>query len=208
ANQTNGRDGRAAPGDAVLQPGSYDGGHVARDVIGHLLRFVPVQPMASAPGCPLARRTERVANALLRLLLPGYRLQFLRLHDADNLVDGAVARPVTPDAIVPRILGIGPVRGVAEARPGMSVIKSGRSSGITTGEVTALGATITVALGEGVMARFSDQVVTSPMAQPGDSGSLVLDDAHRAVGLLFAGSAQATICNRIQNVLDALDVTF
>jgi hypothetical protein len=45
------------------------------------------------------------------------------------------------------------------------------------------------------------------MSRPGDSGSLlVARDALLAVGLLFAGSEQATIFNPIQDVLDALEV--
>jgi hypothetical protein len=35
----------------------------------------------------------------------------------------------------------------------------------------------------------------------------VLDEGARVVGLLFAGSQSTTIINRIQNVLDALDVS-
>jgi len=208
ANQTDGRDGRAAAGDAVLQPGPYDGGNTAQDVVGHLLRFVPVRPVAAPPGCPIARHVERAFNAALRLVAPGYRMQLWREEPADNLVDAAVARPVSDGAITEAILGIGPVKGVAEAEPGMIVRKSGRTTGVTTGEVTAVGATVTVGLGGGTVARFSDQVVASPMGKPGDSGSLVLDAANRAVALLFAGSDQATLCNRIQNVLEALNVRF
>jgi hypothetical protein len=45
------------------------------------------------------------------------------------------------------------------------------------------------------------------MSKPGDSGSLlVARDSLLAVGLLFAGSEQATIYNPIQDVLDALEV--
>jgi len=208
ANQTDGHDGRATVGDPVLQPGPYDGGEVARDVIGHLLRFVPLRPMAAPASCPIAHRAQRALNAALRLLLPAYEIQFFRRSPEDNMVDAAVARPVSPDAITQAIMDVGPVRGVAEAELGMAVKKSGRTTGLTRGEVTALGATVTVGLGGGVVARFSDQVVATPMGQPGDSGSLVLDEANRAVGLLFAGSDHATICNRIQNVLDALRVSF
>ena len=37
-------------------------------------------------------------------------------------------------------------------------------------------------------ARFSDQLMAGAMSQGGDSGSAVLDDRKRLVGLLFAGS--------------------
>ena len=44
------------------------------------------------------------------------------------------------------------------------------------------------------------------MADPGDSGSIVVDTENKAVGLLFAGSAMATIINPIEYVLKELDV--
>ena len=46
------------------------------------------------------------------------------------------------------------------------------------------------------------------MSQGGDSGSAVLDEQDRLVGLLFAGSDQTTILNRIENVFDALNLSF
>jgi hypothetical protein len=47
------------------------------------------------------------------------------------------------------------------------------------------------------------------MSRGGDSGSLVVaGDSQLAVGLLFAGSDQATIFNPIQEVIKALNVRF
>ena len=100
------------------------------------------------------------------------------------------------------------VEGTAEAALMMSVRKSGRSTGLTTGEIVVLDATVNVSYGEGRTVRFEDQIVTGAMSAPGDSGSLlVAGDALHAVGLLFAGSDDATIFNPIQTVLDLLDVT-
>lgn len=45
------------------------------------------------------------------------------------------------------------------------------------------------------------------MSQGGDSGSAVLDENNRLVGLLFAGSDNSTIINRIEHVFSALDVS-
>lgn len=206
ANQTNGQDERARVGDPVLQPGPYDGGTVDGDVIGYLERFVPVRPIVQLPTCPIARWTEKIINIPLRLFRPNYEARIYRRADEDNFVDCAIAKPIEPKAVTGDIVEVGRVRGTAEAEVGMRVLKSGRSSGVTAGEVVALGATINVALGGGTIARFADQIVTTPLAQPGDSGSLVLDDQHRAVGLLFAGSEQATLCNRIQAVCEVLGV--
>jgi len=70
-----------------------------------------------------------------------------------------------------------------------------------------LDATVTIDYGDR-SARFENQIVTTVMSQPGDSGSLlVAGDSMQAVGLLFAGSDQVTLHNPIQSVLDCLDVT-
>lgn len=208
ANQTDGRDGRARPGDPVLQPGPFDDGTPERDVIGHLARFVPMRPAVTLPQCGTARAAEAVLNRLLRLAWPRYELRLFRRAEEDNVVDAALVKPMQDDMITDRIVGLGRVRGVAEAEVGMRVGKSGRTSGVTWGRVLALGATMNVGLGGGVVARFADQVVTSPLAEPGDSGSLVVDERRRAVGLLFAGSARASLFNRIQAVCEALGVRF
>ena len=50
-------------------------------------------------------------------------------------------------------------------------------------------------------------IVTGPMSQGGDSGSvLIAGDTNKAVGLLFAGSNESTIHNPIQTVLDCLEI--
>jgi hypothetical protein len=85
------------------------------------------------------------------------------------------------------------------------VRKSGRTTELTTGQIHVLETTVNIQYGDQT-ARFEGQIVTGPMSEPGDSGSLlVASDALLAVGLLFAGSEQATIYNPIQDVLDELE---
>jgi len=125
-----------------------------------------------------------------------------------NLVDCAVAKPVNPDAIGENIIDIGKVSGVEKARNGMKVRKSGRTTGLGSGEVSATGVTIKVDLSPKISAWFSDQVVANLKCKAGDSGSLVVDRNNHAVGLLFAGSDNHCIFNRIENVLNLLAVKF
>ena len=90
---------------------------------------------------------------------------------------------------------------------GMAVRKSGRTTGFTTGQITVLDTTVSVSYGVGRTANFEGQFVSGPMSQGGDSGSLlVAADSLKAVGLLFAGSNQATIFNPIQDVLNLLQI--
>lgn len=208
ANATNGADNRAHIGDPILLPGPHDGGVLDKNLIGRLHRFKPVMKTYVQSSCPKAATVEFWANALCKVMAPAYAVRVVRQSDGINKIDAALAKPVNPDAINPSIMGIGEIRGVAEAEAGMSVVKSGRTTGITKGTIQAVHATVQVEMGDGEQAEFHDQIVATPMSQGGDSGSLVLDDRNRAVGLLFAGSDKSSVFNRIQNVMQELDITF
>lgn len=207
ANSSNGRDGRSELGDPIFQPGTYDGGK-SEDTIAHLQRFVPIATEYQQSTCPISRRVSTIGNTMLTTIRPNYRLQFVKLSDTHNLVDCAVAKPISPGMITPEILEVGLIRGTAEVKLGDRLRKSGRTSGLTTGPVTALAATLRVEMHAGVYALFRDQIVATLQSQGGDSGSLVVNENNEAVGLLFAGSDRATIVNRIQNVMEQLRITF
>lgn len=196
-------------GDAILQPGTADGGTVEADTIGHLERFVTIQFTVAPASCSKAILVATLANDIARALGSKHRLQpYYTDPQASNSVDAALARPVNPDDISDEILEIGRVEGTKAAELGMQVRKSGRTTGFTLGEVSILDATVTVGYGTSKRASFNGQIVTSPMSSPGDSGSLlVAGDSMQAVGLLFAGSDQATIFNPIDPVLAQLQVT-
>ena len=207
ANITNGHDNRAQIGDPILQPGSYDKGKKSDDVIGYLERFIPLNKGEGATDCQVAIAVERFLNFFLHLIRPNYKLKFFK-NEGSNLVDCALARPSSDQAVITDIMGIGRVQGIKEAAVGMKIQKSGRSSGITNGSVVAIGSSVSVNMGESEVAVFDNQFVTTPISQSGDSGSLVLDMGNHAVGLLFAGSEKATVCNRIQNVINFLNIEF
>ncbi|MCL6558316.1 MAG: S1 family peptidase, partial [Firmicutes bacterium] len=147
-------------------------------------------------------------NALLRVYRPQYSIRLYRRQDTYNLVDCAVAKPLRADLVKPEIIGVGAIKGVAEARPGIKLQKCGRTSGLTKGTLQYVDVTSTIDVGDNRQAIYEDQLMATAISKGGDSGSLVLDEYNRAVGLLFAGSDKYTLCNRIQNVLDALNVRF
>ena len=124
-------------------------------------------------------------------------------------MDAALARPILETDTRDDIMDVGEVVGVKDATLGMTVVKSGRTTGMTSGIVNVLDATVTVGYGESRTAAFENQIVTTPMSEGGDSGSLMLESGSGlAVGLLFGGSSQATLFNPIQAVLDGLQVDF
>ncbi len=128
--------------------------------------------------------------------------------NTDNYVDAALAGPNDTSALTTDILGIGRVAGPQKATLGISVRKSGRTTGVTQGRVTILRAYIQVNYGSLGMLTFDDQIIIEPGAfsRGGDSGSLIVDDSNRAIGLLFAGSELYTLASPIEYVYDRLRV--
>ncbi|TFH35630.1 MAG: hypothetical protein E4G99_06860 [Anaerolineales bacterium] len=195
-------------GDAILQPGRADSGQLNSDTFASLLRFEPIRFNESPATCDLALSFVRFGNALATLLGSKHRVKaYFSDPQASNQVDAALARPFDETELLDEILEIGAVNGSLPVELGMSVRKSGRTTGLTSGRIVVMDVTIDVDYGD-ASARFEDQFVTTPMSQPGDSGSLlVAGDALKAVGLLFAGSDQATIFNPIEHVQTALGIT-
>ncbi|NOZ00109.1 MAG: hypothetical protein GXP40_13055 [Chloroflexi bacterium] len=198
----------AQHGDPILQPGPADGGQVETDTLAKLARFCPIQFDTTPGTCDLAKGYALLGNAIAQAVGSSHRLDVKRVSRAVNHVDAAVARPVTDSDVLDRILTIDNVPGTLPAELGMPLCKSGRTTGFTTGQVRVLDATVTISYGELRTATFEEQIITGPMSQGGDSGSLVVaKDSRNAVGLLFAGSEQSTVLNPIQAVLDCLNVT-
>jgi hypothetical protein len=169
----------ASVGDAILQPGPFDGGTEPADRIASLSRYIPI---ALEPDTPR------------------------ELHG--NLVDAAIATADFND-IDREVHWIGKVRAWrerADVAVGTPVQKTGRTTHYTVGRITAVNATVDVGFGGGRVARFSDQILTTNMSAPGDSGSLITTTDGVAVGLLFAGSSLVTIANQIENVRSLLRV--
>jgi hypothetical protein len=194
------------PGDAILQPGPYDGGTLA-DQIATLEEFVPINFGTDGSICPIATGLADVFNGLAQIFGSRHRMRAFQENPEMNLVDAAIARPLSADLVKKEILEIGEPQGVGEGTLGLRIRKSGRTTGLTSGEITQVDATVRVGYGGGNTATFTDQLIAGPISSGGDSGSAVLDEDGRVVGLLFAGSAQTTVINRIQNVLDALNVS-
>ena len=196
----------ASLGDAILQPGPADGGRFPQDQIATLAQFVPIEFPNQPGGGSCAAGSSAFLNATSGLFRQPTRFQAVVPQAADNLVDCAIAGPLNDDDVLNEILQIGSIQGVAEAILGMSIQKNGRTTGFTTGEILQVDVTVSVDYREAGVARFTDQLIATPMSAGGDSGSAVLNDNKEIVGLLFAGSDASTIINPIQAVFAALGV--
>jgi hypothetical protein len=194
-------------GDAILQPGPFDGGGFPQDHIANLTQFVPISFEGDPSECSFANAVISIFNLGCKMINSNTLYRVIKAQAADNLVDAAIATPLNAADVKDEILNIGPIQGTAQGALGMPIKKSGRTTGLTTGEILQIDVTADVQYGGGRTARFTDQLLAGAMSQGGDSGSAVLNDNNRLIGLLFAGSDTTTIINRIEHVFSALGVS-
>jgi hypothetical protein len=173
-------------GAPVVQPGTLDGGSMPNDQVAELSNFVALKRRGS------------------------------------NFVDAAVGDVYDDVAIDTTKIGtLGNVSGLGDAAtlpPRAKVFKVGRTTGQTEGRITAFDLDNVVVEYDMGFLRFDNQIEiegagNKAFSDSGDSGSLIVDDSLRAVGLLFAGGDEGgsngkglTYANPIDKVLDALKV--
>ncbi len=175
----------ATIGDNVLQPGPSDGGTDPGDAIGTL-----------------------------------YDFEYIEMGGAYNYMDAAIAAVSTSTVGYSTPSGDGygtPNAQITSAYIGQQVQKYGRTTGWTQGEVAELNVTVDVCyvprgpFNCAEYATMTDQIGITPgtFSGGGDSGSLIVtnDNNKNPVGLLFAGSSDRTLANRIDLVLDRFNVT-
>lgn len=197
---------QAFTGDIIIQPGPYDGGNGSVDTIAKLSGFVPIRFENESINGRFSRSLTGLYNFFARLSGSSVRLHSTRILQNGNLVDCAIAEPVNENDLKNKILQIGSISGMAEGLLGMNIKKSGRTTGFTEGIIEQIDVTVRVNFGAGKTALFIDQLMAGGMSQGGDSGSVVLNYDNEIVGLLFAGSTNSTIINRIQNVFSELNL--
>jgi hypothetical protein len=203
---------QAEKGDFILQPGPADGGSLL-DQVAKLTDFVTLRFIdGAADSQSETQSTEPQGCAVLLNNLLSALGDIGQTKTADevplgpqlNYVDVALARLEETVSVNPRIVDIGGAPlGIAEPELNMKVIKSGRTTGLTKGVIIQVDVVVDVKYGN-CTARFVDQIMTTPLSEPGDSGSLVMDYERNAVGLLFSGSDNITVINPIRPVLKAM----
>jgi hypothetical protein len=177
---------RAQIGTAVIQPGSLDGGDPSntQDVIGTLYDYVPLRFGTFGANNPPVNKVDAACAIVTRfgdftreIFWIGYPAGWRSRTDVENVV------------------GNGPI----------AVQKTGRTTGYTTGTISAVDFDGWVGYDSGD-AYFEDQMLITPgsFSDAGDSGSCILDMDENIIGLLFAGGATHTIANFIEDVWQLL----
>jgi len=193
-------------GSHILQPGKHDGGTIT-DRIASLSEFVPIE-FEGGEGCKVGQAVAGLTSFFAKVVGSKTRLEAVTTRQVVNRVDAAIARPINNDVVKNEILEIGKIVGWAEASLGAQVKKSGRTTGVTWGNITQVNVTVKVQYGNGKIAVFVDQLMIEPggFSAGGDSGSVILDVDNRLVALLFAGSDKSTIVSPIAFVIADLNL--
>jgi hypothetical protein len=145
-----------------------------------------------------------------------YRTVMLRCDGSTaNTIDAAIGRLAPGVQFGKDICDIGPVRGVEAPVEGMTVLKHGRTTGMTSGEIDLEALDLHVIMShqdDGKVALMVDQIRIKPLgmeafAAAGDSGALVINpESNAAVGLLFATAGVFGIANKLPAVLSGLQL--
>jgi hypothetical protein len=150
----------------------------------------------------------RPANALV---VGQFQADYVPLG-TKNVDAGLVLAAPDKVQLTGEILDIGiPCSEPLDPYPGLGVQKSGRTTGLNTGVIQSIEATVSIRYqagchtGRKFRVTYTGQIVTSYMAAGGDSGSMLfsLDTPARPVGLLYAGSSTVTVYNRASDVVQA-----
>lgn len=179
-------------GDPILQPGPYDGGTLANDVVATLSDFEPIEFFGGTNVIDAAIALSSTADLGNSTPLDdGYGIPNAVLFgDANN--DGSFDDKT-------QLLG-------------RTVQKYGRTTKLTHGTITGINASVSVCYDVFCIfvADYVDQLIIDQagFSGGGDSGSLIVtDDLNKnPVGLLFAGGGSITVANRIDLVLNRFGV--
>jgi hypothetical protein len=121
-----------------------------------------------------------------------------------NPVDSALA-PIDAGARSV-IVGLPTPQGTVRGYNGMTVAKSGRTTGVTYGQIIEDDATLAIRYSATTNRTYRHCLVITNRAnnfvRPGDSGSLVIEPVdERAVGMIFAGGSRGGIAFHIADLL-------
>jgi hypothetical protein len=122
--------------------------------------------------------------------------------DEPNTTDSALVE-IDPDDVTNTVLGVGQFAGFTEPTTDATYTKSGRTTGVTTGDLRGRDGRVRVNGYHDSPTVFEGVDVFGPMSAGGDSGSLigiVEGGEFRATDLLFAGSDRSTIAAPIPAV--------
>jgi len=178
-----------------------------RPVMGYFFNLVAgnVVPISRMKDRTWLHLLNQVHSDSMVIIMPEGRMMRRRGEVGIAVTETRIPGTSGRDLVRPDILDIGVPSGLAEPVLGARVRKSGRTTGLTEASVLQTDVTANVIYGNQKL-RFINQVMTGPLSRPGDSGSAVVDEQNRLVGVMFSGSDYVTLATPITYIMAALNV--
>jgi S1-C subfamily serine protease len=132
--------------------------------------------------------------------MPADQIGTLHWFALDANLDAAIGKASRREQLRMGTRCFGNIAGMSRATVGMPVRKCGRTSRATSGTIRSVNATVRVGGYPSGTRTFTNQIQTTFMLSPGDSGSVLINGAGRVVGLGFAGSGSQSFHNHIASV--------
>lgn len=167
----------ASIGDAILQPGPFDGGQIPGDVIAHLKRSVPLDFSGSFNRVDAAIATPTGPSVVVNSSIDPNVDPVSGNHQAVGLLfagDCSGGMLACRASSVVSELGVTLPGGTIEPALGMVVEKVGRTTGWTVRQISDVGLWAKVGYGGGTIAQFVELFAVPSFCQGGDSGSIIL----------------------------------
>jgi hypothetical protein len=163
-------------GDAIVQPGPFDGGAAPADTIATLKRFVMLNAAGNTVDGAIAEVGDKadvidqMKDNLMPVPRPGHPAVGLLFAGSCNRTIMNPIDDVLNQLNIQLLAGAGSTIG---ADIGMNVEKVGRTTEYTTSTITEIDVTVTVGGYPFGSATFDRQIATAWMSDGGDSGSVV-----------------------------------
>jgi len=201
------RSDQSIPGETIIQPGLIDNGCTPYG-------FGPgTTPVATLTGYPSLNSPTTNVDAAIARVTPG------AVDPKGNILELGARQP--DGTLSPAPPGISSTGGKGEQPAlGMTVAKSGRTTGLTCASVSAINVDVVVdyytdcaETAHALTKTFTNQIAIAgaSFSDAGDSGALVVDTTNaEPVGLFFAGGTddhgiEQAIASPVSEVLAALD---
>jgi hypothetical protein len=137
--------------------------------------------------------------------------KFSRTGNTRSKVDAGIAKPLQGDIKILelKVISCGAITEIGTAEEGMLVRKVGRTTGLTFGQITDVKGSFIVdnPNDSNESTIMSDQIITTKMSQGGDSGAVLIDERHKAIGLLCAGGDDKSVFTPMNAVINALGIS-
>lgn len=165
------------PGDAILQPGSFDGGVDPADRVATLKRFQTIGSTGNIVDCAIAQVVPGAAPLVVDQMKNNAMPTPNPQHPAIGLLfaggcNRTFCNPISNVLSALNIQFLAGAGSTASVSIGDNVEKVGRTTEYQTSSVMEIDASPTVGYTFGP-AKFVNQIATMWMSDPGDSGSIV-----------------------------------